>query len=77
MSNNQADIAVIGGSGLYEMDALTNVERVDVDTPFGNPSDSIVLGRSRKCEDGLLAKAWARTSLQPHSYSSASKYLRT
>ena len=44
MSNGQAEIAVIGGSGLYEMDALTNVDRVDVDTPFGKPSDSIVLG---------------------------------
>ena len=44
MSNAQAEIAVIGGSGLYEMDALANVDRVDVDTPFGPPSDAIVLG---------------------------------
>ncbi len=44
MSSQNAEIAVIGGSGLYEMDALTNVEQVDVDTPFGSPSDSIVLG---------------------------------
>ena len=44
MSNGRAEIAVIGGSGLYEMDALANVDRVDVDTPFGNPSDSIVVG---------------------------------
>ena len=44
MSKGQAEIAVIGGSGLYEIDALTDVDRVDVDTPFGSPSDSIVLG---------------------------------
>ncbi len=44
MSKRQAEIAVIGGSGLYEIDALTDVDRVDVDTPFGSPSDSIVLG---------------------------------
>ena len=44
MSDQKAEIAVIGGSGLYEMDALTSVETVDVDTPFGNPSDSIILG---------------------------------
>jgi 5'-methylthioadenosine phosphorylase len=44
MSKGQAEIAVIGGSGLYEMDALTNIDRVDVDTPFGKPSDSIILG---------------------------------
>ncbi len=44
MTRGQAEIAVIGGSGLYDMDALTNVDRADVDTPFGKPSDSIVLG---------------------------------
>ena len=44
MSKAQAEIAVIGGSGLYEIDGLDNIERVDVDTPFGSPSDTIVLG---------------------------------
>ena len=44
MTKAQAEIAVIGGSGLYEIDGLKNVERVDVDTPFGKPSDSIVVG---------------------------------
>ncbi|MDE0719921.1 MAG: S-methyl-5'-thioadenosine phosphorylase [Dehalococcoidia bacterium] len=39
-----ATIAVIGGSGLYEMDGMTGVESVDVDTPFGKPSDSITVG---------------------------------
>jgi 5'-methylthioadenosine phosphorylase len=38
------EIAVIGGSGLYEMDGLTNVERRFIQTPFGNPSDEITLG---------------------------------
>ena len=37
-------IAIIGGSGLYKMDDLGNVREVNVDTPFGKPSDSIVLG---------------------------------
>ena len=44
MSQAEAEIAVIGGSGLYEIDGLDNVETIDVDTPFGCPSDSIVLG---------------------------------
>ncbi len=44
MVQSQAEIAVIGGSGLYDIEGLGNVERVEVDTPFGNPSDSIVLG---------------------------------
>ena len=40
----EARIGVIGGSGLYDMEGLAAVREVDVDTPFGKPSDSIVLG---------------------------------
>ena len=42
-----ARIAVIGGSGLYEMQALTDVEQLRVDTPFGPPSDAITVGTLR------------------------------
>jgi 5'-methylthioadenosine phosphorylase len=37
-------LAVIGGSGLYAMAGLTNTEEHDLDTPFGKPSDPIVVG---------------------------------
>ena len=40
----EARIGFIGGSGLYQMEGLTDVEEVDVETPFGAPSDTIVLG---------------------------------
>ncbi|MFQ5886426.1 MAG: S-methyl-5'-thioadenosine phosphorylase [Anaerolineae bacterium] len=40
----RARIGVIGGSGLYEMEGLTDVEEVEVKTPFGEPSDLIVIG---------------------------------
>ena len=40
----KARIGVIGGSGLYEMEGLTDVEEVKVKTPFGEPSDLIVIG---------------------------------
>jgi len=38
-------IGIIGGSGLYEMAALREVERIRLDTPFGEPSDEYVRGR--------------------------------
>lgn len=38
-------IGVIGGSGLYQMEALTEVRELRVDTPFGPPSDVIFAGR--------------------------------
>ncbi len=40
----QATIGVIGGSGLYAMEGLTNIEEVRVSTPFGDPSDVITIG---------------------------------
>ena len=36
---------VIGGSGLYQMEALTNVEEIVLDTPFGAPSDAYLVGQ--------------------------------
>jgi 5'-methylthioadenosine phosphorylase len=43
-ANTQAEIGIIGGSGLYSMNGLTKTREVTVKTPFGEPSDAIVLG---------------------------------
>lgn len=40
----QAAIGVIGGSGLYEMPGLAEREEIELDTPFGAPSDRFVIG---------------------------------
>ncbi len=40
----QAEIGIIGGSGLYEMPGLTDVREQALETPFGSPSDPYVLG---------------------------------
>jgi 5'-methylthioadenosine phosphorylase len=37
-------IGIIGGSGLYQMSELSDVEEIKVDTPFGNPSDAFIVG---------------------------------
>jgi 5'-methylthioadenosine phosphorylase len=42
-SSDRADIGVFGGSGFYQL--LDAVEEIEVDTPFGEPSDKIALGR--------------------------------
>jgi 5'-methylthioadenosine phosphorylase len=41
---SEVKLAVIGGSGVYDMEALTDIEERLVTTPFGDPSDSLVLG---------------------------------
>jgi 5'-methylthioadenosine phosphorylase len=38
-------IGIIGGSGFYNMAGMTDIRTVDVDTPFGKPSDPVVLGK--------------------------------
>ncbi|AFY74955.1 5'-deoxy-5'-methylthioadenosine phosphorylase [Synechococcus sp. PCC 7502] len=40
----EAAIGVVGGSGLYSMAALQNVQEIKVDTPFGEPSDVLIYG---------------------------------
>ncbi len=40
----EARIGVIGGSGLYQIESLTDVKEIKVKTPFGDPSDSITIG---------------------------------
>jgi 5'-methylthioadenosine phosphorylase len=41
----KAKIGVIGGSGLYDMEGLTDKEELELDTPFGKPSDTITVGK--------------------------------
>ena len=40
-----AVIGVLGGSGLYAMDGLSDVEELVLETPYGTPSDALVRGR--------------------------------
>lgn len=40
----KVDIAIIGGSGIYDTNMLDRVRTLDIDTPFGKPSDSVTIG---------------------------------
>ncbi len=44
MPQARAKIGVIGGSGLYDIEGMTAIKEVDITTPFGKPSDTIVTG---------------------------------
>ena len=52
----QAEIGIIGGSGLYSMPGLTDIHEVSVETPFGNPSDSFILGTLEGRKVAFLAR---------------------
>jgi 5'-methylthioadenosine phosphorylase len=55
-ANTQAEIGIIGGSGLYSMNGLTKTLEVTVKTPFGEPSDAIVLGMLEGKRVAFLAR---------------------
>jgi 5'-methylthioadenosine phosphorylase len=52
----QAEIGIIGGSGLYSMPGLTGVHEERITTPFGEPSDALVLGELEGRKVAFLAR---------------------
>jgi 5'-methylthioadenosine phosphorylase len=58
-------IGIIGGSGLYQMSALTNVREVSVDTPFGKPSDNLIVGDLAGSSVAFLARHGRNHHLTP------------
>src|SRR6266496_939313 len=55
-SQGKASIGIIGGSGLYSMSGLTDTREIRVKTPFGEPSDAIVLGTLEGKRVAFLAR---------------------
>ncbi len=49
-------VGIIGGSGLYEMAELTDRKEISVKTPFGNPSDSLVIGSLNRKRVAFLSR---------------------
>lgn len=54
--NNPIRIGVIGGSGVYQMEALQDVEEITLETPFGAPSDAYVVGTLHGQRVAFLAR---------------------
>lgn len=63
-------LAVIGGSGLYEIPGLMGVEEVPVETPFGPPSDAIVRGRLNDTTLLFLPRHGRGHRIAPHEIDS-------
>jgi 5'-methylthioadenosine phosphorylase len=60
----RAEIGVIGGSGFYEF--LTDSERVSITTPFGDPSDDVVIGDLQGRRVAFLARHGQGHRFPPH-----------
>jgi 5'-methylthioadenosine phosphorylase len=61
----KTQIGIIGGSGLYKMDVLKDVEEVQVQTPFGKPSDDLIVGTLEGTRVAFLARHGRNHTLLP------------
>jgi 5'-methylthioadenosine phosphorylase len=61
----QVKIGIIGGSGLYKMEALKDIEEVTLDTPFGAPSDALIVGSLEGTRVAFLARHHRHHTLMP------------
>src|SRR3954467_5966732 len=59
-------IGVIGGSGLYEIEGLTDIERVKLSTPYGEPSDEYVVGQLGDAKLVFLPRHGRGHRILPH-----------
>jgi len=51
-----AEIGILGGTGLYEIDGVEGLQEINIDTPFGKPSDSYVMGELEGKKVAFLAR---------------------
>src|SRR5438067_2209593 len=58
-------IGIIGGSGLYQMAGLTNIKEVELETPFGKPSDAYLLGTLEGKRVAFLARHNRNHTISP------------
>jgi len=61
----KAQIGIIGGSGLYQMEGLTDVREIGVETPFGKPSDNFIIGTLEGARVAFLARHGRRHRITP------------
>lgn len=64
MERNYAEIGVFGGSGFYSL--LENVREIKVDTPYGPPSDSIMLAEVKGRKVAFLPRHGRNHTIPPH-----------
>ena len=64
--SERAQIGIIGGTGLYHMEGFTDVREVPVDTPFGPPSDSLMVGALEGRRVAFLPRHGRGHRILPH-----------
>ena len=61
----QPTLGIIGGSGLYALETLSDVESFDIETPFGKPSDPVRVGTIGSARVAFIARHGVGHRLSP------------
>ncbi|MCP2605202.1 S-methyl-5'-thioadenosine phosphorylase [Candidatus Aminicenantes bacterium AH-873-B07] len=59
------EVGILGGTGLYEIEGLEKIEEIELDTPFGKPSDCYVIGKLNNKKVAFLARHGKGHKLMP------------
>jgi 5'-methylthioadenosine phosphorylase len=62
---NEIKIGIMGGSGLYQMEGLSEIEEIEIDTPFGKPSDAYRIGLLEGKRVAFLARHNRNHTIMP------------
>lgn len=71
----QADIAIIGGTGVYDTSMLDNIQEVEIDTAFGKPSDAITIGSFGEINVAFLPRHGKGHRISPSKLNSRANIL--
>jgi 5'-methylthioadenosine phosphorylase len=67
MTDLSADIAIVGGTGMYDSTMLNNIVEAKMSTPFGHPSDLITIGEFEGAKVAFLPRHGRNHTIPPHS----------
>jgi 5'-methylthioadenosine phosphorylase len=61
-----ADIGIIGGTGVYDQSLLENIEQVNIETPYGKPSDVATVGEYAGVKVAFIPRHGPKHTIPPH-----------
>jgi len=64
--HDKAEIGIIGGTGMYLIEGMEIIDEIDLDTPFGKPSDKFIIGQLEGKKVSFLNRHGRGHTLLPH-----------
>ena len=63
---HQAEIGIVGGTGIYDSGLLQDTNEVSIDTPYGKPSDTITIGDFKDRKIAFMPRHGKKHTIPPH-----------